>query len=323
MPEVLEVFTVEAPVRQCARAIITVENPLSGDIPVNMGSIAKPTEWWTCDSKFMRVNELTGLSGNHEGTFEVEFRPLVPTPQPTEHLVTIITQELGTFKYKVIAKATPPLLKQTLRFDAPLGAMQSESFLFKAYNAVKTDFQCAVSKSDFFTVQKTLTVEPVAGGWEGDDIRLAVNFEPTEIGEFRDTLTINSAEGGTYECELIGTCIPPVPQGPFQVEQGAGVIEIPFRNCFTTTCNWTCSIDSTAFRITTPTQLSVNAKAEAKCGIAFEPKEDQMEIPGGYINAKLFIACASKPHVPSWVYYVRGKINKAAAAAAPPGGKKK
>jgi hypothetical protein len=320
MAEVLEVFTVEAPVRQNARAIITVENPLASDIAVSMGSVGKPSDWWTCDSKVMRVNELSPLSGNHEGTFEVEFRPLTPTAQPTEHLVTIVTQELGTFKYKVIAKATPPLLKQTLRFDCPLGGMQAETYLFQAYNTIKTDFQCAISKSDAFTVQKSLPVEAVVGGWGGDEIRLPVNFEPTEIGEFRDTLTVSSVDG-TYECELIGNCIPPVPQGPFQVEQGSGAIEIPFRNCFTSSCSWTCTIDSTAFRITTPVQLTVNAKTEAKCGIVFEPKDDQMEVPGGFINAKLFITCSSKPHVPAWVYYVRGKVNKAAAAA--PAAKKK
>ncbi|RYG69380.1 hypothetical protein EON64_02860, partial [archaeon] len=143
MAEVLETFTVEAPVRQTARAIITVENPLFNDgVPVNMGSIAKPAEWWTCDSPYMRVNELSPLNGNREGTYEVEYRPLLVTNNNrgnlTEHLVTIITQELGTFKYKVSARATAPLLKQVLRFSAPLGSKQTEAFLFRAYNASKT-----------------------------------------------------------------------------------------------------------------------------------------------------------------------------------------
>lgn len=322
VPEVLETISVESPVRQTARAIITMENPLPLDsgIPVTMGSVAKPSEWWTCDSKYVRINELSPLSGNNEGTFELEYRPLMPTNQPTEHLVTIITKELGVFKYKLVVKATPPLLKQSLKFNVPLGAMQTEQFIFRAYNNVKVDYTCAITKPDAFSVQKILSVDPVAGGWDGDEVRLGVVFEPTEIGQVRDTLTVNSAEGGQYICELIADCSAPMPQGPFNVQQGAGSMDIPFRNCFVASSAWAFSVDSSAFRLPN-LSATVPGKTEGKVAVFFEPKEEHMSTPGGIINAKLFVTCSAKPTLPPWVFYLRGKIDPNAGVV-PAKGKK-
>ena len=323
MAEVQETICVESPVRQTARHIITVENPLPADVDVAMGSRAKPEEWWTCDSPYVKVNELSPLSGNHEGSFEVEFRPLAPTQQPTEHLLTIITQELGTFKYKLVAKATPPLLKQLLRFDAPLGSAQAESFLFHAYNTTKCDYACAVTKPNFFTVQSTLAVDAVPSGWDGDDIRLPVVFEPMQIGEITDTLTVSSKEGGEYVCELVGNCTAPMPQGPFNLEQGGGAVEIPFRNCFAETATWAFNVDSAAFRVASPAgPTPLNAKTQSHCSVLFEPKEEHAGAAGGVVNAKLFITCTTKPEIPPWIFYLRGKLNPDAPAA-PPAGKKK
>lgn len=323
MPEVLETIAVESPVRQTARYIITVENPLPKDVPVAMGSVAKPADWWSCDSPYVKLNELAALSGNNEGTFEVEYRPLKPTQQPTEHLLTIMTKELGTFKYKLVVKATPPLLKQVLRFDAPLGSMQSESFIFHAYNLASSNYACSVKKPEYFTVQNSLTVGPVAGGWEGEDTRLNVVFEPTVIGEMRDTLMVTSPEGGEYLCELIGNCTAPMPQGPYTVTQGAGPVEIPFRNCFSTSSTWTFSVDSPAFRVSAPTGTpTVNAKTQSQCAVVFEPKEEHMNAAGGVVNAKLFVTCTSMPNIPPWIFYLQGKID-ANAGAAPAAAKKK
>jgi hydrocephalus-inducing protein len=322
MAEVLETIAIESPVRQTARYIITVENPLPREVPVAMGSLAKPADWWSCDSPYVKVNELTKLSGNGEGTFEVEYRPLKPTAQPTEHLLTIVTRELGTCKYKVVVKATPPLLKQVLRFDAPLGSMQSESFIFRAYNLANCNYACSVKKPDSFTVQSGLTVGPVSGGWDGEDVRLSVVFEPTVIGEVRDTLTVASPEGGEYLCELIGNCTAPMPQGPYLVTQGAVAVDIPFRNCFSASTTWAFSLDSPAFRVAAPTGVAtVNAKTQSQCSVVFEPKEEHLSAPGGTVTAKLFVTCTSMKNIPPWIFYLQGKIDLNAAAA-PAKGKK-
>jgi hypothetical protein len=350
MGEILETFNIEAPIRQTARLILTIENPLPIDIPIKMGSIQKPNEWWTCDSKYIRINELMNINGQREGTYEIEYRPLKLSPQPTEHLITIITQELGTFKYKIITKSSPSLLKQTLKFETSLGNVQTESFLFRVYNNNKTDYSCSVNKDTIFNVQKSLPLEGITDihqQWDGNEIRLPISFEPNEIGLFQDKLVIKSPEFGDYECELIGNCLPPIPTGPYSLETGLPPIDILFRNVFTVNCNWSATIDHPAFKIVNPAtsnNFAVNAKTESKVTIAFDPKEEhllarlngaggaggdivalasQLAASGNnVITAKLFISCLSKPEIPSWVYYLRGKINPQAMTAAT-GGKKK
>lgn len=325
MSEILETISMDSPVRQTARYIISIENPLPPSIPITMGNVSKPGEWWSCDSKYIKVNELTQLTGNHEGSFEVEYRPLVATQQPQELLLTLYTKELGMFKYKLIVKSGPPTLQQSLRFDVPLGSNQSESFIFRAYNTVKTDYICSVKKQDFFSVPKTVPVDAIAK-WEGEDIRVNISFEPTAIGEIRDMLTLSSAEGGEYTCELIGVCVPALPQGPFNLVQGGGVLDIPFRNCFPQSCTWSFTVDSSAFKIVTANAIAtVAAKTEGKVSLSFEPHGELLQTPGGFITAKLFVACTSIADIAPWVFYLRGKIDLNApvvAAVAAKGGKK-
>ena len=80
--EVLETIEIESPVRQTARYVMSIENPLPRDVPVAMGAPAKPDEWWVCESKFVRVVELVPMSGNPEGSFEIEYRPLLLADKP-------------------------------------------------------------------------------------------------------------------------------------------------------------------------------------------------------------------------------------------------
>jgi hydrocephalus-inducing protein len=270
----------------------------------------------------VKVNELKPISGNSEGSYEVEFRPLNVTEHPKEHKLVIATKQLGTFTYNLRLQAGQPLSRQTLRFNVPLGTMQTEQFIFHAFNHTKAEYKCSVTKADFFTVQNTIVVEPVANGWDGDDVRVNVMFEPTEVGEVRDLLTLSSKEGGTYECELVATCIAPIPRGPFNFEQGSITsIDISFRNCFTASCNWNFSVDSPAFRVAAPS-ATVNAKTEGKCTVLFEATEENVKTPGGTIMGKLFITCASQPSLTPWVYYLRAKVDPNLPIA-PAGGKKK
>ena len=310
--EVLDVIKMESPVRQTARYVITADNPLTTE-DVVMGTQQKPDEdWWTCDSKFIRVKELSRFSGNTEGSFEVEYRPLIPTAQPSEHLLTIRSVELGTFKYKIVVTAQPQAARQTLRFEVPLGNVQAEPFVFKTFNPAKCDFACVVKRPDIFTVAKSISAEAVTN-WSGEDLKLPISYEPMELGETRDVLTVSSADGGEYTCDIIAVCIAPMPQGPFNTPHGKP-FEISFRNCFAAQCNWNFSIDSTAFRIDKPT-ASVNAKTQGSCSVTFDPQGDALNAPNGIVTAKLFVTCASRPDVPPWVYYLRGTIDKEMAEA--------
>ena len=281
-----------------------------------MGSITRPLEWWNCDSKSINVIELSPLSGHPEGSFEIQYRPLLLNSQPIEAILTLTSKELGTFKYKLILSTSSPTLRRMLRFEVPLGGVQIETFLFRVYNSVKSDFTCSVKQSEIFSLQKILTVDTAANGWEGDDVRLSVSFEPTEIGTVRDVLTVTSPISGEYLCDIIATCTAPVPQGPFNLTRGGGICEIPFRNCFSFSCLWSFSVDSPAFRLSV-SQATVNGKSQGSCSVAFDPVGDLLNSQGGVIAGKLFINCVVKPEMPPWVFYLRGNLGNDGGAVTP------
>lgn len=57
---------IEAPVRQTARHLITIDNPLPRDSPVTF-----PDKWWSCDNPHIRLLPVGSMAGNTEGVFEV------------------------------------------------------------------------------------------------------------------------------------------------------------------------------------------------------------------------------------------------------------
>lgn len=297
--EIFDIVTLEAPVRQSSKHVVVLENPLGATQSITMGpgnAITTADQWWTCDSKDVRVNELRPISGNLEGSFEVEYRPTVLTPnmQAQERVLKILTKELGDFLIKLILIAQPPVGRPKLYFNISLGKTQIEYFVFSAYNRVKCEYSCSVSDSAVFNVQKTLAVDAISK-WEGETLRLAVTFDPSEVGECRDVLKVLHQDGGSYDCDLVAICSPPQPQGPFSIAAGSSV-PIPFRNCFTSSVVWSFSVDSPNFKLAS-SSTTVAAKTDATCVVTFEPK-----IPGSN-TAKLFITSGANP---PWVFYLRG-----------------
>jgi len=152
----------------------------------------------------------------------------------------------------------------------------------------------------------------------GEESRIGISFEPTEIGEVQDVLVLQSADGGEYVCDLIAECSAPLPQGPFSFVQGSST-DISFRNCFSMATNWSFSIDSTSFRVASATNI-VQAKSQGSVTVVFEPLADA---PLGTVAAKLFVKCDSKPDMPAWVYYLKGKVEqRSETTAVEPKGKK-
>ena len=188
----------------------------------------------------------------------------------------------------------------------PLGNVQSESFVFKAYNGAKLDYACSTKKPNLFGVEKSVSVDG-SPEWDGQDVRVAVSFEPIDIGVVRDTLTIAAPGGIEYICEIVATCVPPMPQGPFEISQGGGNVDISFRNYFASNETWAFSTDNGAFKVASAS-ASVPAKSEGKCGVSFVPDPDSAGAVGSVMSAKLFVTCSSKPGLPPFVFYLKGTL---------------
>ena len=121
-----------------------------------------------------------------------------------------------------------------------------------------------------------------------------VCFEPTRIGEsFRDTLVVRSATAGEYVCPVMGRCIAPKPQGPFNLKGGSGSVN--FKNVFAAETEFTFTVDNPCF--TVERAQKIPAKNTKAVGISFK---EQPDLPK---TAKLLVTCAEVPT--PWVYYLR------------------
>lgn len=317
----LETIPIESIARQSARFVVTLENPLPPTVAVSMSG-AGASDWWSCDCPFVRIKELTPMSGNTEGSFEIEYRPLASTAQPTEHLLSINSKELGAFKYKLVATATAAANLPTLRFEAALGSVQTETLTFKAYNAAKLDYACSMKRVDFFSLPKSVPVDACAS-WDGVDVSVPIAFEPTELGSLTDTLVVTAPGGIEYTCNVAATCVAPMPQGPFNFVQGQpGAQDVTFRNFLSTTCAWNFSVDSTAFKTSAP-NATVASKAQGTAAVTFSPQEEHLGAPGGVVTAKLFVKCANRPDLAPFIFYLRGTLVAGAAVGDVSAAKKK
>ena len=131
------------------------------------------------------------MQGSPEGVFELEFRPLVPHEKKDTELVFSI-DELGEFKYKLTLGATEPPAIPQLRFEAPLGGAQVETFRFRAYPAAGASgkFSCSVQNAQFFEVSGDCGTTG-SDDWEGEMVEVQVKFEPEALGAISDTLVID------------------------------------------------------------------------------------------------------------------------------------
>merc|ERR1711988_1293232 len=182
----LEVIKLEAPLRQTTRHLITVDNPLAASAPVTFSGGDEEGGWWTCPDPTVRLTRVGEMQGNKEGTFQLEYRPLRnmrPEEAATgesggkpfkEVPLEFRIDELGSYKYTLQLTPMPPTAEPTLRFEAPLGASQTETFTFRAFNRSAVTFQCSVSQPMFFqVVEPTKSVEACAQ-WEGHDVKVQV-----------------------------------------------------------------------------------------------------------------------------------------------------
>ncbi|KAL3657260.1 hypothetical protein V7S43_017769 [Phytophthora oleae] len=291
----------EAPVRQSVRKTIAIENPFGPQRQINF---VDKVRWWKCSSSSIRVRQLGEISGRSEGSYEVEYRPILHSETPTEDKLTISFVELGEYTYNLVLTTLAVGPERILYFKAPLGGSQTQAFTFTSYAEATAELSCSVHDPTSFSVPETCKVEG-SSSWEGKHESILIKFEPEAIGDFRDTLTLFSDTVGQYKCTLQGLSVPPLPQGPYVFSTTK---DIEFKNVFSTPQDFEIMVDNPRFVLST-TSLSIPAKASRVITVRVEAapvsaRSDKALQGGASETGKLFVSCTKSKEVPPWVYYL-------------------
>ena len=305
-PNTLEVIKLEAPLRQTTRHLITVDNPLASSAAITFSGGDEQGGWWTCPDPTVRLTQVGEMQGNKEGTFQLKYRPLLTRRRRGEAVTEVPLEfkidELGTYKYTLQLKPMPPTSEPTLRFEAPLGASQTETFTFRAFNRSAVSFACSVSQPMFFQVAEPSKAADACADWEGQDVKVQVRFEPEKLGNIDDVLVVDGgAEAGEYRVRLAGVCRRPQPQGPFDVP-GGGSKDIAVRNVYATDREYVFTVDNPAFAVGAA-KATIKAKDSSNCSVKYTPSDGAA---GGVETGKLFVSCPAVPDMPPWIFYLRG-----------------
>ena len=177
-------------------------------------------------------------------------------------------------------------------FNVPLGSKDVKSFRFMHYLDEKSDYSCKLASGDAgFSTEASIVAHPA--GPEGIESEVDVAFEPTRIGSnFKDTLLVKSAVAGEFICPVIGRCIAPKPQGPFDVK-GKG--EVPFKNIFPKEVAFHCTVDNPAFSVN---KERIPEKKATAIAISYQARE------GRPSTTKLTVTCPESPE--PWLFYLQG-----------------
>ncbi|KAH8063156.1 hypothetical protein JL722_2318 [Aureococcus anophagefferens] len=285
---VISALSLEAPVRQTARRLITIENPLPKDV-----SVTFPEDWWRCDNPHVKLAKVGTMQGSPEGVFEVEFRPLVPHDR-VEASLSFDIEELGEFKYTLTLGATPPAAIPQIKFEAPLGGAQVETFSFPAFplgasGGGAAKFACSVAKAKFFEVASSIDAD-VGDEWEGKEVQLQIRFEPEALGAISDVLVVDGGDRGEYRATLTGVCKRPEPRGPFTIEAG-GKCDVEFRNVFSEAREFVFTVDHPEFAVAAG-KANINARSPYTASVSFTPVDPaDGSAPPPVVTARMLVDC--------------------------------
>lgn len=289
-PGVVNTLHFDAPIRQAVKKIVTIENPFPKEFEINF---LEDDKWWKCDNVDIRVRRLSELTGHCEGSFEVEYRPLVYSAEQPLHVRLVISCiELGDYIYDMDLCSTKAGAEKILYFNVALGGFQSQTYRFMSYaRGAAIDYNCSVQQSSFFGVASVAKVEK-SDSWDGVECGVVIKFEPEALGEIRDTLTITSPIGGEYKVSLHGVSTPPLPQGPFVFKSS---FDLPFKNVLNESREFLFTSDNPKFTIAPKSQTIAPKSSKS---VSIKPTENIVT------TGKVLVTCPTLPDMPPWVFYL-------------------
>jgi hydrocephalus-inducing protein len=292
---VLANLAMDAPVRQRVSSLVSIRNPLA-----DAAEIAR----FECDSPDVHVALPLRIDPDSERSIEVWYRPLARVKKQTASLA-LFSPELGDFRYTLELSSSTVPNERTLRFDTSLGGESAQTFRFASFEQGATEFECKVSGSEFVVEQAKIKANGAARGSDGEQLSVELRYEPTNLGDVRDVLTITALNGkgsAEYRVPLYGHCDPPKPLGPIVIKSGANA-SIAFKNVFANAEEFSFSVDNPNFTVAKPKE-KIDAKKSTQLSVSF--KAPAGAVAGTQaLMAKLTVTC---PNMPPWLYYLRGAV---------------
>jgi hydrocephalus-inducing protein len=286
---VLAHLPMEAPVRQKVSSLVSIRNPL--EFPAEISR-------FECDSPDVFVALPITINADSEQSVEVLFRPLARIRKHPANL-TLFSPELGDFRYTLELNSSSLPNERTLRFDTSLGGENVQTFRFASFEPGACEFECKIGGAEFTVEQAKIKAQGCARGSDGEMLQVDVRYEPTNLGDVRDVLTITAVGKGSaeYRVPLYGHCEPPKPLGPILIKSGANA-SIAFKNVFAQAEEFSFAVDNPNFSLAKKSE-KIDAKKSTQLVVTFKApaagNQPQM--------AKLMVSC---PNLPPWIYYLRG-----------------
>lgn len=226
----------------------------------------------------------------------VAYRPLLVGTLCT--FVSFHCGELGEYKYKLNLKGTQAPTEKHLVFNVPLGSEEAQVFRFVHWSNEKCDYRCYFEHTGTnASPESPFSCQPVAKAeaTKESEIELLVTFEPQLLGETaRDVLIISSPACGEYQCSVMGSCVPPRPQGPIDISKGSSCVS--FKNVFSADAEFLYTIDNPCFSV--KTSEKIGPKKTVSIPITY--KSDG----SGTHNGRLTISCPSRSNA-QWLFYLK------------------
>ncbi|XP_014668502.1 PREDICTED: LOW QUALITY PROTEIN: hydrocephalus-inducing protein homolog [Priapulus caudatus] len=269
---------------------LTLENPLPG------------TSTFTASCALPEVLMPAQLSVPplSEGHFRFEYLP-IKQGEVTGKL-ELTSADLGQYLYELKLTCTAPLPERPVHFSTCLGSHQVLPIRFLNFARQKSDYQCKVNNGDF-SVDKSVMAAP--GSAVGTEVTLDALYEPSQIGETHALLTISSPVGGEYTFPLVGTCLPPRPQGPITVKAGPSS-SIVFRNVLPAATTFAFVVDKPCFSVGR-TSDTIRPRRDHKIMLSFDASQAKAPVTGKLTVMTVQSAGSGggSSNI-SWVYYLRG-----------------
>ena len=284
---VLETIDIQAPLRQLSHRPLPLSNPL--DVPVTFSATVNNAE--------VVVPSSLTIEPGGKSELPIEWRPLLP--RETTSQLKLDSAELGAFAYDLRLKTLPLGDAKALRFKECLGGAQTLRFRFVNFlrRAETYKLTLAGGAGSDFEVEPSVAA-PAAESSAGVEVAVDVTYEPSKMGESADTLTVSSAEGGEFVCQLVGVAAPPRPQGPISLSAG-GTAQVTFKNVFTSNGDFFFVAEPSSFTVAKPKE-TVTSKKSTQIAVTFKPADQSADATG-----KLTV---SGPDGFMQVYYLSGQI---------------